>query len=396
MEEQAINNALRIAGLLARYLKAEISAEEEKELFDWVNQSESNFRLFAKIVNEQNLETYYKELQVFDTASALEKIRPKLKPTIVKNLKPKYRWYIAAAAAILVMFSAGILVYFEQSKPQTSAYQKNDIRPGGNKAILTLANGSQILLADAKNGKLAVQGNTVINKTANGQISYSAAAGLVAGAPVAFNTVSTPRGGQYMVILPDGTKAWLNAASSLRYPTAFYGKERKVELTGEGYFEVVHNDKSPFRVISNGETIEDIGTHFNVNAYIDEPALITTLLEGKIRVSKNSETAILTPGQQSIIHPINNSITVKNANTDEAVAWKNGYFNFDHADIKTVMRSLSRWYDVDIAYEGNVPERHFTGEIHRNLNASQVLEVLSDLNIDFRIEGKKIIVTDKK
>lgn len=395
MDEQGINDALRMAGILARYLKAELSEEEEKELFDWINKSESNFRLFANIINEQNLEAYHQDMRSFNTDAAREKVKEKLGIPVIIKMQPKRRWYIPAAAAILILFSVSILFYRQHPKPLISAYHKTDIAPGGNKAILTLANGTHIALNYAKNGKLAVQGGTVINKTANGQIIYSAASSAL-GAAVAYNKITIPRGGQYMVVLPDGTKVWLNAASSLKYPTAFYGNERKVELTGEGYFEVVHNNKLPFRVVADGETIEDIGTHFNVNAYTDEPVLTTTLLEGKIRVSKDGASAVLVPGQQSILPPNSNSISVKEADTEEAVAWKNGYFNFNHADIKTVMRSLSRWYDVDIAYEGNVPGRHFTGEIHRNLNASQVLEVLSDLNISFRIDGKKIIVTDKK
>ena len=213
---------------------------------------------------------------------------------------------------------------------------------------------------------------------------------------ITYNTVSTPRGGQYEVILPDGTQVWLNAASSLKFPTAFIGKERNVELTGEAYFEVSKNKAMPFHVSAAGQVIEVLGTHFNVNAYTDETLLKTTLLEGSVKVNKGISFATLKPGQQSTIN--NNEITpvIKIAevtDADEVMAWKDGKFYFNNADIKTVMRQIGRWYNVDIEYAGKIPGNDgFTGTFSRNMTASKALKILAFSGVDFKIEGRKIIV----
>src|SRR6185503_18584225 len=271
---------------------------------------------------------------------------------------------IAAAASILIFLSVGgyFLLRKQPNKTDAANYSalKQDAAPGGNKAVLMLANGKSIVLNDAKNGKLAEQGAVAIDKTSDGQIVYNThGASVHAASKIAYNTMTTPRGGQYHLTLADGTNVWLNAASSLKYPVVFTGGERKVELTGEAYFEVVHNNAKPFRVVTNGETIEDIGTHFNVFAYGDEKAVKTTLLEGAVKVSTAASSVFLKPGQQSSVNQKEAKIDVASANIDEAVAWKNGLFEFNRADIPTVMRSLGRWYDLDIAYDGNIPQRRF-------------------------------------
>jgi transmembrane sensor len=261
-----------------------------------------------------------------------------------------------------------------------------------------LANGSQVILNGAKNGAIAKQGNTTINKTEDGTVVYnktssnkgSSSAGLE------YNELSTPRGGQYHLTLSDGTNVWLNAASSIKYPTAFKGNIRQVEITGEAYFEVVHNSSKPFRVMANGQIVQVLGTHFNINAYRDEPSIKTTLIQGAVKVSKGTISAILKPGQQSALTDAGNSSTIRvsdHVNTDQVLAWTNGRFSFNNADIKTGMREIGRWYDVDIVYEGNVPNIVFIGEIYRNVNLSKVLEILRYSKVNFRIEGKKIIVT---
>lgn len=305
----------------------------------------------------------------------------------------------AAAAIILAVLSAAMFFYVQKvSGNRFSAFWHNekDILPGGNKAILTLANGKQIILTNAKNGLLAQQGSTQINKTGSGQIIYNAS-GTANSTDTSYNTITTPRGGQYVVVLPDSSKVYLNAASSLRFPAAFAGKLRTVMLTGEAYFEVAHNKAKPFHVITKGQTVEVMGTHFNINAYNDEKAIKTTLLEGSVRVSDAGKTAMLTPGEQSQISDpfiAVRGITIDpNANTDEAVAWKNGFFQFENADIQTIMRQFSRWYDVDVVFRGAVQERLFSGEIHRNLTVLQALELLNYANVHFNIDGKKIIVS---
>jgi transmembrane sensor len=303
---------------------------------------------------------------------------------------------VAAAAAILVVFSFGIYLLAGRTGPkQRVAQVQQDIAPGGNKAVLTLGNGRQILLTDAKKGVLANENNTNIMKTADGQITYQgAAAGKKA---LVYNTVSTPRGGRYALVLADGTKVFLNAASSLKYPAAFTGSNRQVELTGEAYFEVVHNSRKPFMVLTKGQIIEDLGTHFNINAYAEEPVEKATLLEGRIRVVKGEKAAILKPGQEAISGNQQDlsAILVQDADTDQAVAWKNGYFMFNGENIKTIMRSISRWYDVDVVYRTNVTGKDFSGGISCFDNISKVLAMLESTHtVHFKIEGRRIIVMD--
>jgi hypothetical protein len=312
------------------------------------------------------------------------------------------KWYsIAAAAAILIFLSIGL--YFVVNKPvqqQIAGNQihKNDIGPGGNKAILTLADGKEIVLTGARNGLLATQRSTEIKKTEDGKIIYTNDQSLSdkSSANVQYNTITTPRGGQYQVTLPDGSRVFLNAASSLIYPTVFAGNERKVTLAGEAYFEVAHNSHQPFRVSSNGQTVEVLGTHFNINAYSDERLIKTTLLEGSVRVSRGQKTVVLKPGQQAQIsdRDTDSDISIiSDADIEEAVAWKNGLFILDD-HIQPVMRLISRWYDVDVIYDGAAPDDIFGGEVPRFQNISEVLKVLQlTKKVHFKIDGRKIIVS---
>jgi len=301
---------------------------------------------------------------------------------------------IAAAAILFIILGGGVTFYLIKSNNRN--YTKNNIPPGGNKAILTLANGTTIILGNIKNGILTLQGGTVVKKTANGQLVYDASD--VRNSTLAYNTISTPRGGQYTVILPDSTRVYLNAASSLRFPTSFGGKFRTVSLTGEAYFEVAHNKNKPFMVASAGQTVEVLGTHFDINAYNDEHVIKTTLLEGSVKVTASGKIALLIPGQQSQVVQ-NKSLdtlinVVQNVSLDEAVAWKNGYFQFESASLQSIMRQFSRWYDVKVIYEGQPDNRLFSGQIHRNLNAAQALDLLNYANVHFTIDGKTIIVSN--
>jgi len=318
--------------------------------------------------------------------------------------RSKLKW-IAVAASVL-LFTFGSLYFLNhRDKKLTVATNKpinlkNDILPGGNKAILTLANGKQIVLTDAHNGTLALQHNTEIKKTADGKIVYtinSPGPSVNQNSGIQYNTITTPRGGQYTVVLPDGSKVSLNAASSLTYPAAFTGDERKVELTGEAYFEVTHNPVKPFKVSSNGQTVEVLGTHFNINAYSDERTVKTTLLEGAVKISKGSRIAVLKPGQQTQIsnNELNPEININsNADIEEAVAWKNGLFMFDGDNIQHIMRMVSRWYDVDVQYNGAIQDDAFGGSVPRLENVSEVLKTLQLTGkVHFKIEGRKIIVS---
>jgi ferric-dicitrate binding protein FerR (iron transport regulator) len=311
---------------------------------------------------------------------------------------------VAAAVTILVI---GLGAYFLLPNANTKIISKNatknslfknDVLPGGNKAVLTLSNGTKILLGTAANGTLAHQGNTRIIKLQNGLLSYKAFTQSVSDSKIAimqYNILSTPRGGQYSVTLPDGTRVWLNSASSLKYPTSFLGKERKVEIDGEAYFEVAHNADKPFRVSVNGTEIEVLGTHFNVNSYNDEPFMRTTLLEGSIKFISGNYTRLLSPGQQIQVLPNGKIRRIEDADIEQTVAWKNGIFSFHKTSIYEIMRQISRWYDVDVTFNDSL-NVYLNGSIERKVNASEVLKMIQLTGeVKFNIEGRKITVFNK-
>jgi hypothetical protein len=292
-----------------------------------------------------------------------------------------------------------------QSKPAEPVVAKstvNDVLPGGNRATLRLANGQVINLDSAANGSLATQGNATIEKLADGQIAYNIKG--KGATEVMYNTMSTPPGGQYKLKLPDGTVVWLNAASSITYPAAFVGRERTVTITGEAYFEVTtlrlrSGQKMPFRVkVNNQLDVEVLGTHFNVNAYKDEPSIKTTLLEGSVKVVKRQTTngkensITLIPGQQAVDAPHSPLAINHSPEIEQVMAWKNGLFNFNKVSLQDVMKQIARWYDVDVVYQGEIRPKKFGGEIQRDLYLSEVLEGLKETGIHFKIEGKKLIV----
>jgi transmembrane sensor len=343
------------------------------------------------------LESWYiHEISTNNTYDGLEENLHKLDKTFSFILrqepqkKPRTWPRIAAAASILLFISIGLYFFQHRSIKVTSQqFTFNDIAPGGNKAILTLANGRQIVLTDAQNGQLASESNAIINKTANGQVSYNVAGRSKS--EIVYNTLSTPRGGQYRLTLSDGTIVFLNAASSLTYPATFTGNERKVTLTGEAYFEVAHHASKPFSVITTGQVVEVLGTHFNVNSYDDEPYIRTTLIQGSVKVSGSTSQLILHPGQQSIL--MKQSLQVNEADIEETIAWTNGYFRFNDSKIESVMRSLSRWYDIDVIYEGSQTDEGFTGKISRFKNISQVLTMLEKTKaVHFKVEGRRVTV----
>lgn len=306
-----------------------------------------------------------------------------------------WRPYYAAAAIIFCIFSAGAF-YFLNNKPVPqivqSSIQISDssvITPGGNKAILTLSNGTSINLTNAQNGALTTQGSIKISKV-NGVLSYNSLNSK--NLEMLYNTISTPRGGQYQLILTDGTKVWLNAASSLRFPANFVGKERQVELVGEAYFEVAHHAEKPFIVKLPNMEVEVLGTHFNINSYEDESTIKATLLEGSIKINQQGGSNFLKPGQQAEVNKTGDIKIIKKVDVESVIAWKNEKFQFDRADIKTIMRQIERWYNVDVEYQANI-STHFGGSISRNVNLSQVLNIMQQTQkVKFKVEGQKVIV----
>lgn len=379
----------QITELLRKYNNGTLPAEGKATLESWyISQSANNNHEISEDDLHRNL------------ALIAQRLPLKYQASTKKSWASLSGWQarIAAAASIILCLSVGGYVLLHKQPVQHITQNKvPDVKPGSDKAVLTLSNGKQISLTDAGNGKLAQQGNTTINKTANGQVVYQQQKNRSnADAQTAYNILTTPRGGKYSLTLADGTIAVLDAASSIKFPAAFTKHDRKVEITGQVYFEVVHNAAKPFKVAVKGQTIEDIGTHFNINAYDDEPVIRTTLLEGGISIAKGTNKVVLIPGQQATSGAGDN-ISLKNVDTEEAIAWKNGYFLFNDESLQSVMRKVSRWYDVDIEYpQGENITDSYGGSITRYGNVSKVLKMLEVTgNVRFRVEGKKIIVLKK-
>jgi ferric-dicitrate binding protein FerR (iron transport regulator) len=312
---------------------------------------------------------------------------------------------LSVAASIIVVLGTGIWLWRSQMTDGRSQMTGkkvlsslvNDAAPGRNNAVLTLADGRTITLDSAANGGLAEQGNIKVIKL-NGRISYTNSGGAAANSAALMNTISTARGNQYQLVLADGSKVWLNAASSLRFPAAFTGRERKVEITGEAYFEIAPNAAMPFKVMANGAEINVLGTSFNVNAYTDETAVKTTLLEGSVRVSsapvvaRHLSSVLLSPGQQARLNTTGTVSVTTPADVTADIAWKEGYFLFDNTDLATLMRQVSRWYDVDVVFTGNITDDGFTGKVSRGVPLSRLLQVLELNDIHCILKGKTVIV----
>jgi transmembrane sensor len=293
---------------------------------------------------------------------------------------------------VVIIAGAGTYILKHPKTPSTfeSAAVRHDVAPGRNGAVLTLAGGRQIVLDSSAIGDISHQGSTTITNT-NGLLAYRS----VHGRPeeTLYNTLTTDRGNQYEVILPDGSKAWLDAASSIKYPTAFSGADRQVEISGEVYFEIAKDKSKPFRVKLQDMDVEVLGTHFNVMAYTEEGAVKTTLLEGSVRVSASGiqKTAILKEGQQAQFKG-GQLVVFNGVNTDEVVAWKEGLFDFENADLQTILRQYARWYNVTVVYEGLVKERKFYGIVKRSNSLKKVLDMLQDNDIVYTIEGNKLTI----
>ena len=382
----------QLEALYARFLDGSASEAQIAVLFSQAALPGQE-ALFRKLMDQtwDQLAENGRAIQLAETQSSHQRIR----------LAGIVRW--AAAAMVTAVVSATIWWQHGRTSKKLipAAFNiRQDIQPGGPRATLTLGNGKTILLDSAADGVLAHEGHAAVKKTGSGMLVYSADHQGTGG--VTYNTLTTPRGGVYNLVLPDGTRVWLNAASTIRYPTTFAGAERIVSVRGEAYFEVAKNAQSPFHVRVSGpdsaEGLFDIrvlGTHFNVNAYADENLLKTTLLEGRIEFSGPAEKTILRPAEQvtADLSGAGKLHVIRLADADKTIAWKNGFFQFSQADIQTVMRQLSRWYDVNIYYSGPIPIKHFGGKIQRDLTLNELLDVLAKSQIHYRLEGKNLTVT---
>lgn len=356
------------------------------------------------------LDSYY---DVFDDPNNPGKLSPgemeamggQISERLQQTVQPKghirqFRYYYAAASVVVAaVLSVGVYFSYQKntaSKATMTAKLTRPARPivhGSTKAVLTLADGSKITLDDHSAGALAKQSGVKISKTADGQLVYQSVPVNGADVKNQFNTMETPRGGIYQVNLPDGTHVWLNSATKLTYPVAFTGSERRVELSGEAYFEVVHNAEKPFKVISTNQEIEVLGTHFNANTYADEPSFRTTLLQGSVKVTATQSGAakVIKPGQQAVLRLT--GIQIHKVDADNAIAWKTGLFRFENEPVASIMKKISRWYDVDIVYNDDVSDMRFGGTVSRFADINKVLSKLQLTNtIHFKIEGRRIIV----
>jgi ferric-dicitrate binding protein FerR (iron transport regulator) len=386
--------------LIHKYLSGEATEREKLQVEQWYESFDKSALKFADGKEEIMDESTSRSLQAI--REKITKLRlEEIQEVSSKVAKRNFRWRWAAAAAVLILLAGGFYTLFfkagsVQPKMATATAIKKDFKPGGNNAVLTLANGKQIILDSVSTGTLSLQGNTKVIKLNNGLLAYNAnqrSQITDQRSQIEYNTISTPRGGQYEVVLPDGTKVWLNAASSIRFPTSFTGKEREVQVTGEAYFEVAKNVDQPFRVFVKGMTVNVLGTQFNIMAYNDELGIKTTLVQGKVKVvTNNGQSEVLEPSEQAMINENGEMSIVKNANINEIVAWKNNLFWFDNDNVHEIIKQLSRWYDVDIQIKGDIPDL-FTGSIPRNIAFSKVFEVLQKTgSIHYEIKNDKTII----
>jgi ferric-dicitrate binding protein FerR (iron transport regulator) len=362
----------------------DILSPEEEVIFDaWYNESASHRDYFEKVQNNYKIEINDFEIDLDKAWRAVDKnITPK------KNNRSHYRYAIAASIALLI----GVGYFTLNNKTITKSETTAGKSTSNDDVVLTLSDGSKVVLNDQKNGIVANQQNVVITKDKDGQIRYDENNEQPKG-KVNFNTLITPNGKTFQIQLPDGTNVWMNAGSSLKYPTYFEGNDRSVVLTGEAYFEVVHNEKMPFKVFSNGQQVEVLGTHFNIRAYQNEPLLKTTLLEGKIKITEGSNAALVKPGQQVSVSLNNHTMRSSEVNTDAAVAWRKRLFYFENAKYDEIMREIERWYDVDVIYKGKIPDERFEGAIQKDLKLEQVLKMLESKDVHFKVSGREVLVT---
>ena len=437
-DQQIIQTIEYISSLLLKKAKEELSAEEQAALNNWLSsRPDADKQFFETLTRTDEIEKALHYMYAIDEERALVDVLNTIQPVTVQIVPVvpvrKMRWgkkilfkYVAAAIVTGAVVTTAVVVFNRPEKnkdlaqlPVEQRYH-NDVLPGNDRAILQLADGSTIILDSIQNGKIADQGSAAINKQ-DGIVMYNSGQKNssnirvtqgTGAAFIAYNTLRTPKGGQYQLQLPDGSKVWLNAQSSLRFPATFTGNERLVELTGEAYFEVEKDPNKPFRVniLSStggskgdrpGGIVEVLGTHFNINAYDDEEVIKTTLLEGKVKMSAipdksglagNPQSAILSPGEQVSLSQSSHLSQPIPVQTEEVTAWKNGLFRFQDASIESIMRQIARWYDVDIVYERKI-DNQFIGTIPRQVPVSTVLKILESTGwVHFKIEGKKITV----
>lgn len=393
--DENLQKADRVAYLIAGHIRGTLTEAESDELDDWIVESDENLALFEKLTDEDNIEAAMQQYRRTEEqkaeawADVKRNIRKEERPSVFHRLWPYF------AAASLVLFFLSLYFFLQKNKPiPIEKPIAGEIKPGGvkagsDKAVLTLADGRTIILDSTGEGMVAREGSVSIQQAGNGGIVYNGS-----DSSLAYNLVSTPRGGQYQVTLADGTKVWLNAESSLRFPTGMMTASRTVELHGEAYFEVAKNAERPFLVnvstpTGDGGSIQVLGTHFNVNGYADDGSVVTTLLEGSVSVTKNGVTKKLAPGQNAITR---NNVEIAAADVPEAIAWQNGKFLFRDATIRSIGEQIKRWYNVEVEYGDNIPGL-FNTEASRKAPLATLLDGLEGTGqVHFTLQGKKLLI----
>lgn len=383
-------DAFHIAALIAAYIRGTITEKEHDELDNWINASDNNMKLFEELTDESNISANLEWMDTVET-ERFSKFQEENKLSSSRAKRISRQIWMAAASIFLIAALFIIFRYMNNTNQpgEISKLENSEILPGGNRATLTLDNGRIIDLSSAKNGLIRENEGAEIIKAADGQLVY--AGGEVQSIP-GMHTLTTPVGGQFRLTLPDGTKVWLNAATTIRYPEWFTGDQRRVELNGEAYFEVAKNEKQPFLVTIPGETaISVLGTHFNVMSYPAENSKEITLLEGKVAVQHADQHALLAPGMQARIE--NGKLEHRSgADLEEVTGWKEGQFVFHDATIEQIMRQVERWYGAEVVYQDKVTF-HFNATIDRSEPIHRLLHFLESTgHIRFKIQDKKIIV----
>lgn len=392
---QQFDTSFRMAALMAGHLRNSLSDTEREELEQWLAANDSNRQAMEELLNADTATEQWRNMAYYQarTGDAMEKVAASIQPSRARTRRLPY--YYKAAGIVLLVISAVSAVWISQNRkpaPAKTVVFTGDILPGSQKAKLVLANGNSLVLKN--DGDTAfMQGASVKVQQQQGLLAYE---GFESGIDdIQYHQLITPKGGEYHLQLEDGTHVWLNAASSIRFPTRFAGKERRVQLTGEAYFEVAKDKEHPFIVdINQRASIEVLGTHFNVNAYTDEENMNTTLLEGAVAVTTGNDRRKIIPGQQAIVKPYGNDlIVVGPADTLRAVAWKNGVFDFNDAKLSEVMRQVSRWYDIEVVYEKGIPDIRVWGRMKRNQNLQQLIRILNGMDVKAKLEdGRKLVV----
>ena len=392
----------RLAILFRLYYDGKSTVRENDELFTLIKNAKDDAFL-AQLIQDawESLDMNDKPISMEQSESILNSILNYQDESVsnadfpTDKIRP-IRWLRYVAAASVILIALGVFFKYKKpdNRPQTATVRikSTDVPPGGNRAMLTLADGSTILLDSAANGLLAKQGSTDIRKTNDGQLVYASETVNSAAVLPQINTLSTPKGGQYHIVLPDGSKVWLNASSSIRFPAVFTGNERKVEITGEVFFEVTKDKTKPFKVLFGDSEVEVLGTSFNIMAYTDEESSKTTLVEGSVSLKNLHANKHLKPGEQASVSS-EGQIMSKSVDVDAAIAWKSGLFYFRDSGIEEIMRQAARWYAVDVVYRGKIPIRQFTGKVSRNVNISELLTMLRYAGVNCRLEDDKIIVS---